>query len=252
MSCLLRRDQIYNLLEINGELSVSELAKRFQVTETTIRRDLIKLEEQGEILRKRGVALLPDQGHNPCVRRRNAFPEEKHRIAVKAMELCDGVHSVALDSGTTVSSMIKHIISQNSNVKLEIITCSLTTALETCRKFHTYIPGGFVFPDEYSVGGSAMNGYMDGITADVAFLGTTGISSTDGLTVSYLPMLDVKRALMKCASKRIGLADSSKFTNRGLYTFCKYEDLDILVTIKTEQNARALDEIAKKTEIVLA
>ena len=65
-------------------------------------------------------------------------------------------------------------------------------------------------------------------------------------------MLDVKHALMKCAAKRVALADCSKFTTRGLYTFCKYEELDVLITVQTEQNARALDEIAKKTEIILA
>ena len=76
-----RRDQIYSLLEIHGQLSVSELAEQFQVTETTIRRDLIEMEERGEILRKRGFAILPDQGHNLSVRRRNVFQEEKQRIA---------------------------------------------------------------------------------------------------------------------------------------------------------------------------
>ena len=30
------------------------------------------------------------------------------------------------------------------------------------------------------------------------------------------------------------------------------EELDVLITVQTEQNARALDEIAKKTEIILA
>lgn len=247
-----RRDQIYNFLEISGKCTVPELASRFNVTETTIRRDLIQMETQGEIIRKRGYAILPDQGHSLSVRRRNVFQEEKQRIAEKAIQICDGIHSVALDSGTTVFEMMQLMISRQSSKKLEIITCSLSMALETCKYFHTYVPGGLVFPDELSIGGSAITGYFDGITADVAFLGTTGIASTSGLTVSYLPMLDVKRALMNCATKRVALADSSKFKTRGLYTFCKYAELDTLITIKTEENARTLDEISKYTEVILA
>ena len=247
-----RRDQIYSLLEIHGQLSVTELAEQFGVTETTIRRDLIEMEEQGEILRKRGFAILPDQGHNLSVRRRNVFQEEKQRIAAKAMDLCKDVHSIALDSGTTVEEMTRFLVSNQANRKLEIITCSLTTALEASKYFHTYVPNGMVFPGEFSICGTAMTDYLENITADITFLGTNGIASTPGLTVSYLPMLDVKHALMKCAAKRVGLADSSKFTTRGLYTFCNYEELDVLITIRTEQNARFLDEIAKKTEVILA
>ena len=66
-------------------------------------------------------------------------------------------------------------------------------------------------------------------------------------------MLDVKRSLMMCASRRVGLLDSSKFFTRGVYTFCTFDELDMLVTVRTEQNAWALDEIEKhNVKIVLA
>ena len=252
MSNASRRDQIYSLLEIHGQLSVSELAEKFNVTETTIRRDLIEMEAQGEILRKRGFAILPDQGHNLAVQRRNIFQGEKQRIAAKALELCRSVHSIALDSGSTVAELTRLLISDMVDRNLEIITCSLTTALEASKYFHTYVPNGMVFPGEYSICGTAMTDYLENISVDITFLGTNGIASTPGLTVSYLPMLEVKHALVKCAAKRVCLADSSKFTTRGLYTSCKYEELDVLITVQTEQNARALDEIAKKTEVILA
>ncbi len=253
MSNISRRDQIFNLLEIQEQMSVSELANYFNVTETTIRRDLIQMEIRGEIIRKRGYAILPDQGHNLAIRRRNTFLEEKQRIAAKAIELCRNVHSAALDSGTTVTELVRLLLKQRNERKMELITCSLSIAYETCKYFHTYVPGGLVFPDEISVGGSSMSNYFQGVTTDIAFLGSTGIASTPGLTVSYLPMLDVKRALIASAIKKVALLDSSKFSTRGIYTFCKFDELDILITVRTEQNARALDEIAKhNVEIILA
>ncbi|MDD3411377.1 MAG: DeoR/GlpR family DNA-binding transcription regulator [Eubacteriales bacterium] len=248
-----RQDQIFTLLENHEKMSVEELANHFHVTETTIRRDLISMEEKQQIIGKRGYAILPDRSYGQQTRRRNTHQEEKARIAAKAFELFSGVHSMALDSGTTIGELVRHLVDQHSELQLQLVTCSLLTAYDTCRYFNTSIPGGIVFPDETSCGGPYMSDFFSNVTTDVAFLGSTGIANTPGLTVSYPPMLDVKRAMMACATKRVGLLDSSKFLTRGIYTFCTFDELDVLITVKTEENARALDEIAKhNVEIVLA
>ena len=78
-----RQDKIFSMLESRGRMSVSDLAEYFQVTETTIRRDLITMEENHQIVRRRGFAELPLQAASG-LRRRNTFQEEKQRIARKA------------------------------------------------------------------------------------------------------------------------------------------------------------------------
>ena len=136
---------------------------------------------------------------------------------------------------------------------IDIITASIQTASETCRFFRTSMPGGYVFPDEVSIGGMSAVRFLEGVTTDIAFLGTTGICNTKGLTVSYPLMMDVKRALLSSASKKIALVDSSKFLSRGIYTYCSFRELDTLITVRTEENAPVLDEIAKQgVEIILA
>lgn len=241
------------LLESHEQMSVEELAARFHVTETTIRRDLIVMEEKKQIVRKRGYALIPNKGYGIPIRRRNINQEEKRRIAIKAFEICRDTSSIALDSGTTIAELVHILIDHRNKFRPEIVTCSLTTAYSTCQYFHTSIPGGLVFPDEVSCAGPFMSDFFNNITTDIVFLGSTGIANTRGLTGSYQPMLDVKRSLMMCASRRVGLLDSSKFFTRGVYTFCTFDELDMLVTVRTEQNAWALDEIEKhNVKIVLA
>lgn len=248
-----RRDLIFNLLEDRGEMSVAELAEYFKVTETTIRRDLSRMETNQEIIRRRGYAFLPNAGHAIGIRRPNTFKEEKQRIAKKAFELCTNVNSLALDSGTTVAELVHLLAEDHTSHKYEIVTCSLSVAYETCKYYHTYVPGGMVYPDEFSVCGLQMVDFFKNITADIAFLGSTGIYQTEGLTISYLPMVDIKRSLMKCSSKRVALVDSSKFSTRGLYTYSKYPEIDTLITVKTEGNAEALEKIANEgVEIILA
>ena len=97
-----RQDKIFSMLESRGKMSVSDLAEYFQVTETTIRRDLITMEENQQIVRRRGFAELPLQ-FNSGLRRRNTFQEEKQRIARKAVELINYGTTLALDSGTSVA-----------------------------------------------------------------------------------------------------------------------------------------------------
>ena len=217
-----RQDKIFSMLESRGRMSVSDLAEYFQVTETTIRRDLITMEENHQIVRRRGFAELPLQATSG-LRRRNTFQEEKQRIARKAMELISYGTTLALDSGTSVAELV-HVL-----------------------------PGGYVFPDEVSIGGMSAVRFLEGVTTDIAFLGTTGICNTKGLTVSYPLMMDVKRALLSSASKKVALVDSSKFLSRGIYTYCSFRELDTLITVRTEENAPVLDEIAKQgVEIILA
>ena len=57
-----RRHDILALLNEQGEVSVDELAKRFETSEVTIRKDLAALESNGLLLRRYGGAItLPSE-----------------------------------------------------------------------------------------------------------------------------------------------------------------------------------------------
>lgn len=248
-----RQDKIFNLLETEERMSVSDLAAFFHVTETTIRRDLNMMEANKQIVRRRGYAELPDRGYGMTLRRRNTFQDEKRRIAKKAAGMLRYGSTLALDSGTTIAELVHVMAEQCTDLSLDIVTCSLKTAYETCRYFRTSIPGGSIFADELSISGMSAIRFFENITVDIAFLGSTGISGTQGLTVSYPLILDVKQAIMSCAAKKVALLDSSKFFARGVYTFCPFSELDAIITVRTEQNAEILDQIARQgVEVILA
>ena len=242
-----RLEEIYSLLQIHKKLSVSELADRFQVTKTTIRRDLLVMEENGQAKRRRGYAILPTPTDRESLKKfnlENLFLQEKMLIGKKAAEFVRSNMSIALDSGSTVDSMINYVLDNPSIDGVNIVTSSLTQALKTCSRFHTSIPGGLVLPGEKSTGGLEVSDFFKQIHLDIAFLGSTGVYNTNGLTVSYTLMQSVKNAMAKSAAKRIGLLDSSKYNSRGIYTFCNWDDLDILITVETPENREMLKNIA--------
>ena len=243
-----RLDQIYSILLQKGSATVTDLAESFHVTPTTIRRDLLELEERKLIFRTRGSAFLLENGKYGS----SIFQEEKRRIGAAAAKYVSNGMSVALDSGSTVATLVDYLIDDPSLFNVDFVTHSPETAIRACRRFNVSIPGGSLLPNsEFMVGIEAEEFYKK-INVDIAFLGSTGVYNCTGLTVSYPLQLSVKKYSALCADKRIALLDSSKFSRRGIYTFCDFQDIDILITVQTKENEAQLSRIADQgVEIVL-
>lgn len=249
MSNSYRLDQIYAMLLRNDKASVEELAQIFRVTPTTIRRDLLILEERQLIYRSRGMAFVRGTSDNTP----NIFDMEKKRIAAKAAQYVSNGTTLAMDSGTTVQAVVNHLLNDERINELDIITHSLSTAQLAAREFNVSIPGGAIFNKMDTMIGLEVEEFYKNINVDIAFLGSTGVYNCAGLTLSYPVQLLVKKSSALCADKRIAVLDSSKFIRRGIYVFCDWSQIDILITVKTDENKEQLDRIAKHgVEIVLA
>lgn len=235
-----RLDQIYSILLKNNSVSVNELAEDFHVTPTTIRRDLIILEEKGMIRRERGQAFLREA---PVTS--DFFLDEKRRIARAAVKLVRDHMSMVLDSGTTIEKLVDRLIEEDVIKDLNIVTPSLTTALKASRHYMVSMPGGAVMSEYESIVGPYVEEFFDMVNADVAFLGSTGIQDCDGLTATYPLQIGVKQKIVRCARKKIALLDSSKFLRRGIYEFCTFKDIDAIITVETKQNKDQIDRIRK-------
>ena len=247
-----RTSAIAKLLYQNRQMSVADLADILQVTPTTIRRDLIEMESLGQVIRRRGYALAPVDSATPFYKD-NLFSHEKQRIAAKAAEYVNDHTSIALDSGSSVRALVQYLIDEDRVKDLDIVTPSLVTATEACAKYRVALPGGYIIPEERSLGGVDVTEFFGQVRTDIAFLGSTGVLNSRGLTVSNPLMREVKNSLTHSATMRIALLDSSKYVFRGIYTFCTFDDLDVLITVETPENRQFLDEIARhkvKIELV--
>lgn len=240
MSNAYRLDQIYNTLLKNRTATVEDLAKSFHVTPTTIRRDLLELEERNLIYRTRGAAFLLETRMADA----NIFMEEKRRIAAAAASYVSNGMSIALDSGTSIMALACHMVDDPELTSVDFITHSPKVALEVSKKFHVSLPGGALTPHLEFLVGQETEEFYKKINADVAFMGSTGVFNCAGLTVPNPLQLAVKQHSANCADKRIALLDSGKFSRRGIYVFCDFKDIDILITVKTKDNEAQLERIA--------
>lgn len=249
MSNSYRLDQIYSMLMRKSSATVEELSQSFRVTPTTIRRDLLILEERNLIYRSRGEAHIKDHEETPS----NILHDEKKRIAAAAAKFVSSGSTLSLDSGSTVSDVIRHLLNDDRITDLDIISNSLSSALLASQRFNVSIPGGALFRQMDTMLGLEVEEFYRKINVDIAFLGSTGVFNCAGLTLSYPIQLLVKKAAAECADKRIALLDSSKFIRRGIYVFCDWHDINTLITVRTDENEAQLDRIAKLgVNVVLA
>lgn len=248
MSSTYRLDQIYTILLKKKHATVEELASCFQVTPTTIRRDLLELESRNLIYRTRGAAFLQETRITDT----NIFMEEKKRIAAAAADYVGNGMSIAMDSGTTTGALVQHLVDDPKLTDINLLTHSPGIALNLSKRFHVSLPGGMLSPQSEFLMGPWTEKFYKDATVDIVFLGSTGILNCSGLTVPNPLQLTVKQLASQCASRRIAMLDSGKYSSRGIYVFCDFKNIDTLITVKTPDNENQLSRIADTgVEIIL-
>lgn len=219
-----RRAQMIRYIEEQEHANVEELAELLCVSAMTVRRDLKYLEENKYITRTYGGAVM-----NPVLReevpykeKQSAFHAEKVRIAKKAATLVEENQTLILDAGTTTFELAKCIKDKKN---LTVVTTDLLIALylskyENIEVYHTggYINGSI----GASVGTTAIN-FLDGICADIAFIGTNAFSLEKGVTTNAKEKAMIKKKMMAVAHRAVLITDHSKYNK---VSFAKIDGLD--------------------------
>ena len=108
-----RQDLLLKLLEEKGSITVSEVKDMLSASESTIRRDITALDQEGKLVKVFGGAVAADQKvttHEYTVAQKSELNlEEKRMIAKYAASLIEPEDFVYLDAGTTTAYMLDYI-----------------------------------------------------------------------------------------------------------------------------------------------
>ncbi len=229
-----RRKLIKDLLIKKKSVKVSELVNVFDVSEETIRRDLIFLEKEGFLKKSYGGAILSEnyaeeEVRPPVQQRQSQYFEEKDAIGQKSKELAHDNQIIILDAGTTTWCVANYL----KNLKdMTFVTNGLNVA-EQCSKSDDsdiFLIGGKLIKKSMSlVGPQAMN-ELKKYNANLVFLGASGLSLEKGFFSSDIYEAEVKRAMVAAGRKVVIVVDHSKFGKQGLVSFSGFEDVDIIIT----------------------
>ena len=235
LSAAERRSQIAQMVLENGKVFVANLVSQFEVTETSIRRDLTLLEQGGRLKRVHGGA-IPIPGSS----RTDSFAEKKElhikakeRIGKVAAELIKPKDIVLLDSGTTTLQVVRHVPSalRNSNM-ITLVTNSQPIAQEVLAwpSPNLTILGGLYLPDYQAMVGPQTLAQLQELTADKVFLGTDGLTLGSGATTANVLMAEVDRMMVEHSRQVILVTDSSKIGRVGFIPIKAVNSIHILIT----------------------
>ena len=233
MLTLERRNLIIQKLNVEGKIIVSALAREFDVTEETIRRDIEKLEREGLATKTYGGAVsTANQGKDlPYKIRKKSNVECKNKIAeVVAAMIKDG-DQIMLDASSTSLFVVRQIKQRNN---ITIITNSLEILLELGDKTGWTIlsTGGTLREGAYSLSGSSAERMIRDHHVDLAICSAKGLDNNMGITESNEKDAEMKKAIFNAANTRILAMDHSKFDNISFIKVCDIKDVDIIVTDK--------------------
>lgn len=226
-----RQRYIHEAVHRLGKVDASTLIEELDVTGETIRRDLTTLERRGELQRTHGGAIRVERlGFEPGPAKRKAsMVPEKATIAKAALHELPDDGSILLDAGTTLESFAKSI---PPGTHITAVTHALNAALtlSALPDLTLMLLGG----RWRSAGGCTVEEWtlnnLSHIVADVAFIGTNGLSTQRGLTTSNQSEAVVKSAMIGAAHKVIVLADRSKFGTDYFYRFAELSAIDSVIT----------------------
>lgn len=215
-----RHSNIIEIVNKQGSATLSELCTLLDTSESTIRRDLVYLDEQGALVKVRGGAMSSTDNFATIERdvsqKEKLFSEEKDAIARYAATLIEDGDFVFIDAGTTTEKMIEYIPEKNATY----VTNAFVHARKLARRgFRVLVPAGEVKQSTEAIVGAACVLSISEYNFTKSFMGTNGVSVSAGFTTPDKNEADVKKAVVANSREIFFLADHSKFDQTLAVTF---------------------------------
>ncbi len=212
-----RLNTITELLENNTKVYVADLCKQFNVSEVTIRKDLIFLEKKGVAKRFHGGAMSA-RDNNFTLQKVSFVSETNDRLTeVACKEITDG-DSIFLGSGKTCCVLASKL---GRFQNLTVVTNNITALNILLGKvYKVYLIGGEVTTTDQNTLFSSMIDplkYFEGIYVNKAFTSISGIDIKAGLTVNSIISTYIYKCIPKMTENWYVLADHEKFGKISMY-----------------------------------
>jgi DeoR family glycerol-3-phosphate regulon repressor len=227
-----RQKKIPELVRIKGFISIEDLARRFQVTPQTIRRDINRLSDYGLLRRHHGGAGLPSSVENYAYNARKVLClKEKIRIARLLARHIPDKASLFINIGTTTEEVAKVLLQKKS---LRVITNNLNVAglLSGNEDFEVIVAGGVVRSKDRGITGHATIDFIQQFKVDFGIIGISGIDFDGTLLDFDYREVRVAKAIIKNSRKVFLAADHTKIGRNAMVRLANISEIDALFTDK--------------------
>ncbi|RZF29780.1 DeoR/GlpR transcriptional regulator [Paraburkholderia sp. UYCP14C] len=225
-----RQKEIVSVARSAGRVLVDDLARRFDVSAQTIRKDLGELCDGRVLSRVHGGAIIASGVENLAYEaRRYVAAEEKRAIGVAAAAHIPNNCSLVINIGTTTEEVAAAL---SEHEGLLVITNNLNVAMQLYKfpGIEVVVAGGAVRKSDGAVVGSTAIDLIRQFKADFAIIGASAIDEEGTLLDYDLREVQVAQAIIENARNVILVADSTKLNRNAPVRIAHIGQVDTFVT----------------------
>jgi DeoR family galactitol utilization operon repressor len=224
-----REEQIVELLKEGGEISVTALSEKLDVSSVTIRSDLKSLSAKGIIVRTRGAAM--SAYHPLLAEKQSSNVVVKEAIAKVAASMIQDGDRIMITNGTTSALIGKYLLGKR-DVQIVSNSTLLTPYARMNPNISLTMVGGEFRPSAEALVGPEAIKQLKEYHVPITFAGTDGFTLEHGLTTHLMENAEIVRQMCRQATKSVLVADSSKFGKQGFVRIFPLSEIDVLITDK--------------------
>lgn len=223
-----RHTKLLDIVSSNKRIEVTKLAELLKVSQVTIRKDLSILEERGLLRREHGYAVI---NSSDDINNRLAFKYDiKRKIAHEAAELVSNGETVMIESGSSCVLLAEELVNKKRDITIITNSVFIASYVRESHFAKVVLLGGDYQPESQVVVGPITRKGIKEFFVDKLFVGTDGYISGMGFTGKNHMRTETVKAMAENANKIIVLTDSSKFSQQGVVSQFRTEEVDYVIT----------------------
>lgn len=241
-------NKIANIILKKEYISVADLAKTLNISQSTVRRNLDKLQNKKIVERTHGGVRTISQDNlgTTFVFRKHINAAQKKVNALKALKLIKNGDVIFLDGSTSAFFLVEYL-NEFSDITVVTNGIEALAALSNCG-VNAISTGGTVLKANNAtlVGDFALN-TIEKIHADIVFFSCAAISKNGTLSDYYAEEIAIRRKMIQNSTTSVLLCDSEKLNKTKPFFVANLCDIDYLVIDSDPKN---LTDLKPKKEII--
>ena len=225
-----REQDIIGILENRGEMTVVELSRILDISVSTLRKQLSKMQSKNLIIRTYGgvmsVNRAPDEAFDTKLHK---MVPEKNQIAAFARTLIESGSSISLGSGSTIYCLCNQL-DDIGNATIYTNSMQAAEYLSRCTSLDVHICGGIIRSKTGTIIGNETTQYFKHHHADYAFISCDAIDASGNVYSDNIAVGTAEQAVIKNAKRKYILSDSTKFGKSSVAQIINLNECDGLIT----------------------
>jgi DeoR family fructose operon transcriptional repressor len=239
-----RQEKILWYINEAKKANTEQLAREFNVSKVTIRRDIDILAQKGLLFKAHGGAVSSSSAflHEiPYSDKAVVNSAAKKAIGLTASKMIEDGDIIILDSGSTTLEIAKNIKKND----ITVLTNDIKIAMELANKpnIHVMVSGGNLTNSVYTLTGNISIDFFKKTHVNKTFLGCDAVDVEFGISNRTYEEIDIKLAMIKAADEVIMVTDNSKLNKKVFAYLCDISVINKLIINEIdEQNSKVFTE----------